>query len=393
MTYREAAVRSEEAAPPLEPLPRATFRVRHRSAIGLSIAGLLAAAAIAWSVSCASSPRSPGLLVLAFLFPAMFLTYAFYLSVGFAAEVDLVVEAVADDSAVRVTLRRRWSFLPWTKPLVFRAPSAPKLVTLWDTGRTSGKSGPSRDYKLARLALKVGEVEIRLPAMRGARDASRPVISVEHAASVHAALARYEDELKVLRDAIGRAKVERRETRKRLGIPGAPEERAITDSDPSARVLIASSEGGFDGRVGAALAAAVVVAGLLGLTAYLAPHSTLALGCGGLAMPVLACSIALAATSSAYGYTYKFRRMCADHTSLTTVRDLFLFGPSGARESRALAQDFPFYVKTYTVGEEQSVRYDLVDAQQGTTLFTDADEKAVQRFGERLGGRKVAAPG
>lgn len=390
MAYREPAVRPQEAEEPAPPPPRATFRVCHRSVVGLSVAGLIAAATVAWAVYCVWSPMS---LLAAFLVPTGGLAFAFHLSVGYAAEVDLVVEGLPEDRAFRVTLRRRWSFLPWTRPLVFRTTSAPQLMTQWDTGSTSSKGGPSREYELARLALKLGEVEIRLPAMRGARDGSRKVIVVDHAPAVHAAKARYLEEVQALRDAMGRAKVAQRESRKRRGLPGAAVARAITDSDPSARILVASSEGGFDHRVAIALALALAIAGLFGLTAYLAPQSSIALACGGLAAPLVACSIALAATSSAYGHTHQFRRQCADHTSLTTVRDLFLFGPLGATGSRKLAPDFGLHVKRVTVGEEESVRYDLVDAQHGTTLFTDSDEKAVRRFGEGLGGRIIESGG
>lgn len=69
-----------------------------------------------------------------------------------------------------------------------------------------------------------------------------------------------------------------------------------------------------------------------------------------------------------------------------------MIGPLVAAESRTLPPRFPFYVKTYLVGEEESTRHALVEVGAGTTLFTDADEVLVRRFGEQLGGRCIEAP-
>ncbi len=69
-----------------------------------------------------------------------------------------------------------------------------------------------------------------------------------------------------------------------------------------------------------------------------------------------------------------------------------MIGPLVPAESCTLAPKFPFYVKTFVVGEEDSTRYALVDAAAGTTLFTDSNEGLVRRFGEQLGGRRIEAP-
>ncbi len=185
-----------------------------------------------------------------------------------------------------MSLRRRWGFLPWSAPLEFRATSAPQLVTRWETGRTSSRHGPSRDYRLARLSLKVGEVEIPLPAMRGPRDVDNGVVVVDHARGVFEALDAYALEVTAMQAARGRQKVERREARKRAGI-AAPTRRSLSSSDPSARFLVASTEGAFDARVGAALGAGLALATALGLAAYFLPSSGLDRACAGLVLPVL----------------------------------------------------------------------------------------------------------
>ena len=376
MPYRAPGVRDGEPQPER---PRATFEVRHRSGIGLVLALLVAAGAVAFGVSMMLAPGSRALAPIALSCPMILFVAAMHQLFELAAEVVLVVEGIPEKGIMRVTLRRRWGLLPWSAPLEFDAAAVPSLTTKWETGRSSSKYGRGREYKHASLVLDVQGSTIPLPAMRGSRRVESDIVIVDHAPVVQEAIARYEAGAASLRKALGKTtKRARRKARERA--PGA------------SRLLVASTEGAFGPTAAGALALGITASVLLALAAHLLPGSNVAFVCSALVLPVFGGIIALVAAASTKGATLHFERRGAGGSSVSKVHDLFLFGPVGAAAPRALGPDLEFYVKEIAATEDTSTRYAIVDAGSGETLFVDEDESAVKRFGDRIAGRRIDPP-
>lgn len=388
MSYREQGTRSEEEVADVLP-PAARFAVRYRSWGTLAMATATFAMGAALAAVTLGSAEA-GLALVALAGPAVLVGGALHMMGLGAAEVDLRVEPTADDAAVRVTLRRRWGLLPWSKTLVFGAARVPTLVTRWETGRFSSKYGRGTPFKRARLALRVGEVEIPLPAMRGTSDRGRDLATIPLAASALAAVAAYEQAAEELREGIAQVMRGRREARRRLGIETGPRERPLRDTDPGARVPVAITEGAFGTGPALVLLGGTALAVLMGLLAWKLPHGSAASrACAAFTLPLFSATVAIVATACSYGSTLHLRRVCAEHTSLTKVRDLFLFGPLFATPAQQLEPSFPYYVRALAGGEDDFTRHALVEAKMGRTLLVDGDEGVVRRLGERLGGRCV----
>ena len=389
MSYREQGNRSDEYEGADELPPAARFTVRYRSWATLAgAAATFAMGAILGAVMLDAADA--GLAMVALAGPVVLIGAALQMMGLGAAEVDLRVEPTRHESAVRVTLRRRWGFLPWTKPLVFGAARVPSLVTRWESGRFSSKYGRGKEFKRARLALRVGEVEIPLPAMRGTSDRGRELATIPLAASARAAVAAYEQAAEELRDGIARVMLDRRTARRRLDVETGPRERPLRDTDPGARVPVAITEGAYGAGPALVLLGGVALAVVAGLVAWALPHgSTAARACGAIVLPLSGATIAIVATACSYGSTLHLRRVCAEHTSLTTARDLFLFGPLFATAAQDLEPRFPYYVRALAGGEDDITRHALIEAKMGRTLLVDGDESVVRQLGERLGGRCV----
>lgn len=386
MAYRRPAERQE--CP--ETTTTAAFRVEHRSWVAIGSALAIAAVGIALAAVCVTSKQGMVLITIGMASPGIIVAFAFYLLVQNAGGVDLVVTPTADLRAVRVVLRRRWAFLPWTAPLVFAAARPPTLLTRWDTGRYSSKHGRGREFKHARLVLSVGRAEIPLPTTRGTRSMEGEVVVVDHSTSVLAERARYVEAAEALQAELGKARSDRRETRKRTGSPSAEIERPVADIDPASRILVAVREGAFGIGGALGLAAIGVVPAAFGLLAYALPASRAAVVSGSLVLPTFGCLIALVSAATTRGHTLHFQRKVADGVSITTVADLFLFGAVRQKEHRhALPTDFAFRVRKVISGEEESVSYSLVVDSTGEVIANDADEDEMRRYGKRLGGREV----
>ncbi len=388
MSYREQGTRPDDGG--AEVLPSAA-----RFAVRYSSWGTLVMAAVAFAMGAGLGALmlgsgEVGLLMVGVAGPTVLVGVALQMMVLGAAEVDLRVEPTANDSAVRVTLRRRWGLLPWSKALVFGAAKVPTLVTRWESGRFSSRYGRGTEFKRARLALRVGEVEIPLPSMGGKSDHGRELATISLAPPVRAAVAAYAQAAEELRDGIARVMLDRREARRRRDIDSGPRDRPLRDADAGARVPVAITEGAFGTGPALVLLGGTALAVVAGLLAWKLPHgSAAARACVALVLPLLGGTIAIVATACSYGCTLHLRRVCAEHTSLTTIRDLFLFGPLFATAAQELEPRFRYYVRALAGGDDDITRHALVEAKLGRTLLVDRDEGVVRRLGERLGGRCV----
>lgn len=378
MPYRAAGVR--EGEPHADERPRATFRVRHRNATGLGLALLVAASAVAFGVGMMLAPGARTLAPLALAGPTILLAAAVYRTFELAAEVELVVEAAPEKGIVKITLRRRWGLLPWSAPLELDDTSVPSLATTWETSWSSSRYGRSRELRRASLALDVQGSAVALPRMRGPGRNERGVLVFDHTPAVEEAIARYEEGAAALRKALhGSTKRARRKARDRVPL-GTP-------------LLLARTDGAFCRQAAGALVAGVSVSALLALAAHFLPASNVTIVCAALVLPVLGSVIALVAAATANGSTLHFERRGAAGTSVVWRQpDLFLFGPLAATAPRPLGPSLEFYVKELQASVDATTRYALVDARTGETLFEDDHESVVERFGERIDGRRVEPP-
>jgi len=383
--YRAAGERAET----YEEGATARFQVRHRSWTGLAAAGTVGIGALALAVVALSTDRGAILAAAGMLSPAVLLGFALYLVVGSASEVDLRVTTTADRSAVRVVLRRRWGFFPWASPLVFTAEKAPTLETTWVVGRASSKSGLGRRFEHASLLLRVGSATIRLPTMRGPRTSRGEVDVVDHAPSVVAARAEYDEGLARVRADIGKAK---REAKRR---PTAEHSSGSAYAGPSSSsgdppTLVSSRDGAWGRAAWVGVGAAIVLPTALAQIALSLAPTRLGLVCGALVVPLFAGIVGAVATATHLGRTLQLRRAWAGHASITELSDLFLFGPRmQAREVAHTLEDGFDYRIDRVEGEDESASYALVVVATGRELTRDAEEESVRRYGNRLGGREI----
>lgn len=385
MPYRSAADRSEM---PEEEGATAVFRVRHRSWTALAFAGLVGVGALALALACLSTDRGSLLAAVGMLSPTVLLGFAVHLAVGGAAEVDLRVVPTLDRSAVRVALRRRWGFFPWTPPLVFIAPKAPTLDTHWAEGRYSSRYGRGRRYEHACLSLGVGAARVRLPTMRGPRSRRGEVVVVDHAPAVLSAQKEYEAGLARVRAALGKAKNELRRQKQR-DHSAAVERLAQTPMNEPA-TLVRSCEGAAGRAAWLGAGAAIVLPAALALVAFSLPPTRLGVVCAALVAPLFAGIVGVVATATSHGRTLHLRRAWTAHASIAEVSDFFLFGPilqTMAGAAHYLEDGFEYRIDRIVSGDEEIVSYALVVVATGRTLTRDADEELVRRYAQRLGGR------
>jgi hypothetical protein len=359
MGYREAAVVERYE----EPVARVTFRVRHRSWAWLS-AALVGASVGIWLAVVALNPANDTTLVTAgMLGPMVCFGAAFYAMCAGAGAVEMTVARRAR-GGFDVVLKRQWGFLPWTAPLSFAASSAPSLATRWETGWSSGKSGPSVHYRHASLVVMSGEAAIALPTMRAPSRRVGKERVAELAANVEAAMQRYREEVAAL--------------------PRAKASSGPRDEDETAS-LIGSSDSAVSLAAGIAALAVLAVATALGGAAYALPVSRVATVCCALVVPVLFGGIGLVSIAVFQGRTLHLKRKRLEDFELIEVADYAYFGPRGMR-GKTLSRGFAYRIVERTAGEEERTVYALVDAKTNETVHEDAEQSVVRRYGRALGG-------
>jgi len=366
MGYREAAVVDRYE----EPVARATFRARHRSWGWLSVA-LVAAGVGSWFAVLALRAANTQLVAAVMLVPMVCFGAALYATCIGAGAAEMIVTRRARD-AFDVVLRRRWGFLPWTAPLSFTARKAPSLATRWETGWSSGRHGPSVPYRHASLFVMSGEAAIAMPTMRAPSKRVGKERVAELAASVEAAMQRYQEELAAL---------------PRIAASSRPR-----DDEEANASLIGSSESAVSLVAGVAMLAVLVVATALAGAAYALPASPLASLCAALVVPVLFGGIAVVSVAVFQGRTLHLKRKRLEEVELVTVADYAYFGPRGMRAKR-LGRSFTYRIAERTTGEEERTVYALIDATTGATLHEDSEESVVRRYGRALAGVETKRAG
>lgn len=387
VAYREAAIREDVC----ETRAQATFHVRHRSPLGLAFAAILVVAALGAAITARHALENRVLAVMAFVMPTMLLSFAFYLSVLHASEVEITVAQTELPQEALVSLRRRWGLLPWASPLVFSTQRLPVLETRWEAGQFSSKHGPRRNFKRASLVLKIGDVEISLPALGNARHEEREEVVFEHSQIVIDARARYEMEIFALRRGQNYARIDNKVTSKRIH---KSDKMDCFRGGPVSPSLIGCSEGASDRTTLLGVAVALGIPSALAAAAYLLPDSLSASLCRALVLPAFGTLIALAIVAMTYGQTLHFQRHGANTITLFRVPDPYLFGafrfgPRTSHNEQRLDRNFSFRIRKTLIGEDETVSFVLIDVATGQTLWSAPEEDVVRRYARKLGGREA----
>lgn len=363
--YRDAGV----VAPIESQSATAIYHVVYRAWWELAAAFVMFAGAMAFVISAAMAHDPIG-AVLATMVAMVLLGGAGSWMLGGASEVELLVQAREDARTFHVILRRRYGFLPWGRDLVFSSTEAPSFEKTWDEGRSSGRYGPSTEYKRAILSLRVGTATLLLPHMPGPASKKRGVYVRSLAPEVQEAMARFSVDLAPLH------KIKAKKDSASHGKEFPP-------------LLVGSSEYATGWRPYAFLGVCLALATLLGRLAYVFSPSLLTQICAPLVLPLAGGSIALVSAVVAYGQTLYFKSEDGNSPCLLTHSDLMLFGTIGPPKITPLGERFPFVVEKRVGGEEEREAFALVHAESKQDLRVEDDEGKMFRFGELLGGHNV----